>query len=416
METLTRLSVALGIGLLVGLERGWHQRSEAEHKRAAGFRTFAITGLLGGILGILSLTLGGIVLGLGLLAFTIGFLAFHWLEARLDGDISVTSVIAGMLTCALGAFAAIGEVSTAIAAAVAMTVLLALHDPLHRWLASITAEEIRAILILLAMTFLLLPVLPNRAIDPWGTVNPHEVWLFAVLIAAISFGGYVAVRLLGDRIGVLMAAVAGGLASSTATTLTLARIGQEHPQSARLLSAGILLAGGVMAARVAALAIALNPGLLPLIAPPLLAAGLVLAAGCALFLFGSAGRERPRLEISNPLELATALKMAAFIVAVLLASELLRRWLGPVGVYLVAAVSGIADVDAVTISMSRLGGGDLNLDTAARAILIAVAVNTASKSIMAAATGGMRIGVTVGGVSALAIAVGFAVVALYPLV
>src|SRR4029079_12562603 len=158
----------------------------------------------------------------------------------------------------LGSMAVTGELLVAIACAVVMTVLLALRDQLHRWVASLTWTEIRAVLILLAMSFLILPILPNRRIDPWNSVNPYEIWLLAILIAAISFSGYVAVIIFGDRLGVLMTAVAGGLASSTATTLAFARLGREHPTSSRLLSAGILVAGVVMVMRVGFVAVALN--------------------------------------------------------------------------------------------------------------------------------------------------------------
>src|SRR6185312_14060266 len=165
-------------------------------------------------------------------------------------NMSVTSVVAGMLTFLLGTMAVTGELLVAVACAVAITILLALRDQLHRWVATLTWPEIRAVLILLAMSFLLLPILPNRTIDPWNSINPYEIWLLAILIAAISFSGYVAVRVFGDQLGLVLTAIAGGLASSTATTLAFARLGRAHPASARLLSAGILLSGVVMMIRV----------------------------------------------------------------------------------------------------------------------------------------------------------------------
>lgn len=403
VEILSRLSVSLAIGLLVGLERGWRSRDEEDHQRAAGFRTFAISGLLGGVSGAIGLNAGGIVVGLVFLGFAGAFSAFHWLEARADGNLSVTSVLAGMLTFLLGAMAVMGEQSAAIAGAVALTGMLALREVLHRWVASLTWEEIRAVLILLAMSFLLLPVLPNRAIDPWGTVNPYEIWLLAILIAGISFGGYIAVRLFGDRLGVVMAAFAGGLASSTATTLTFARLAKEQETSARLLAAGILVAGFVMVVRVGILAVALNRALLPSLAPSLGIGALVLAAGAALLLLWNTERASPDLKISNPLALGTALKLAAFIAVVMLAADLVRRAFGDVGVLVVAAVSGVADVDAVTISMAKLGGSGLSLEIVTQAIVTAVGVNTISKAVMAAWVGGRSIAAPIVLVSALAV-------------
>lgn len=162
-------------------------------------------------------------------------------------------------------------------------------------------DEIRSGLTLLAMTFLMLPILPNRPVDPWGTVNPYEIWLLTILIAAVSFAGYVAVRVFGDRLGVLMTAIAGGLASSTATTLTLARLARRHPESSTLLSCGVLLSGLTMIIRVAVVATALNQSLLPHLKWPFLIGGGVLAIGAGLLLLQSRGSsEQPELTITNP--------------------------------------------------------------------------------------------------------------------
>ena len=399
-----RLAVALAIGLLVGLERGWQSRDEEDGHRAAGFRTFALSGLLGGAAAVVGSLSHPVVLGFVFVGYLAVFAAFHWLEAKADGNFSVTGVVAGALTFILGALAVLGDLTIAIAAAVAMTLLLALREQLHRWVASLTWAEIRAVLTLLAMSFLLLPVLPRQPVDPWGVLNLFDIWLYAIFIAAISFGGYVAVRLFGDRLGVIMAALAGGLASSTAVTLTLARLGKEHPASARLLSAGILIAGIVMAVRVAVVASLINPALfVPLVAPiGTLAVVLALVAGALLLARGSE-TESPRLEIANPLEIGTALRLAAFIAVVIVATELGRRFVGSGAVLAVAAVSGIADVDAVPVSMAGQGGSALGLDTASLAILIAVAVNTVSKAVIAATTGGRAIGLYVGGASLLAL-------------
>jgi len=277
-ELLTRLAVALAVGLMVGLERGWQTRDDEPGKRVAGVRTFAISGLLGGIAAAVAIKTDAVVLGLMFLGFAAALTTFYWLDATATKNLSVTSLIAGLLTFALGAYAVLGDLPVAVAAAVAMTLLLLLREPLHRWVMSLKWEEIRAILILLAMTFLLLPILPNRTIDPWGALNPYEIWLFAILIAVISFAGYAAVRVFGDRLGVIAAAFAGGLASSTATTLTLARLGGQQKGSARLLAGGILIAGMVMIIRVGVLATLLNPQLLLPLAAPLGAAALVFAS------------------------------------------------------------------------------------------------------------------------------------------
>lgn len=411
LDLLMRLGVALAIGLLVGLERGWRARDVPDGQRAAGLRTFALTGLLGGIAGLLAENLDNpLFLGLAFLGFALAFTAFHLLESQGEGRNSVTGVISGLLVFLLGAYAIMGEMRVAVAVGVAATLLLALRDPLHQWLRRLQWVEIRAVLILATMSFLALPILPNRPVDPWGVLNPAEIWFLAILVAAISFGGYVAVRLLGEKRGVIVAAMAGGLASSTATTLTLARMARQQAAAAPLLAAGVLVAGMVMVARVMLVASLLNPAMLSGLAGPGAAALLVMAGGAGLLLLragrGAETTDSPPLALSNPLELGMALKLAAFIAVVLAGAELVRRFIGDAGLLLVAAASGVADVDAITIAMARLGAQPASLHLATTAVLLAVAVNTASKSVLAGSVGGLRLGLLVGLPSLLALIAG----------
>jgi uncharacterized membrane protein (DUF4010 family) len=231
------------------------------------------------------------------------------------------------------------------------------------------------------------------------------------MIAAISFAGYVAVKAFGNRLGVVMAAVAGGLASSTVTTLALAKLAREHPSSSGLLSAGILVAGVVMMLRAGTIAVALNGVLLVSLLPALLTTAAVLGIGAAILLFRNVQQETPELQIRNPLALETAVKLTAVLAAVMLTAELVRRMFGGIGIFVVAAVSGIVDVDALTISIARMAGGDVDLKTAAHAIMVAIAVNTISKAIMASWVGNRRVGLLVGGISAVALAGGLVIAA-----
>ena len=405
-ELFRRLAVALAIGLLIGLERGWQTREESDHQRTAGLRTFALTGLLGGISGLISIASSPIIMAAALLAFTGALVTFSYLEANAEKNFSVTGVVAGILTFLLGAYAILGNEIVAVAAAVAMAGLLALRERLHSWVRAITWLEMRSILMLLAMSFLLLPILPNHPVDPWQVLNPAEIWLLAILIAGVSFAGYVAVRLLGDRAGIAVAAIAGGLASSTATTISFSRLAREHPQSTRLLAGGVLLAGVIMLARIMVLAGALKPDLIMPLLWPLAAAAMVMAIGCLVLMGGRAnsGSEHPVLKIRNPFEIATVLQLAGLIAVILLLTKLAATQIGSAGIYLLAALSGIADVDALTLSMARLAGGQLAVDHAATAILIAASVNTASKATMAGLIGGRPLGILVGGISVAAIA------------
>lgn len=405
-ELFRRLAVALAIGLLVGLERGWQTREESDNQRAAGLRTFALTGLLGGICGLLSIASGPVVLAAGFLALTGAIGSFSYLEARSEQNFSATGVVAAALTFALGAYATLGNEAVAVAAAVAMAILLALRESLHNWVRKLTWLEIRSALMLLAMTFLLLPILPNRPIDPWQVLNPAEIWLFAILIAAISFAGYVAIRALGERKGVAVAAIAGGLTSSTATTLSFARLARDNPQSTRLLAGGILLAGATMLARLVALAAIIKPALLTVILGPAAAAGAVLltAAGLLMWHAGGDGAKAAALELRNPFDLTTVLQLGGLIAVIMVVAKVLADRADAAGLYLLAAVSGIADVDALTLSMARFAGTQVGFTEASTAILVAAAVNTVAKALMAGGVGGARLGTWVGGSSAAALA------------
>jgi uncharacterized membrane protein (DUF4010 family) len=405
-ELFRRLVVALAIGLLIGLERGWQTREDTDHQRAAGLRTFALTGLLGGTSGLLTTVTGSpLVLAAGLLAYTAAMVSFSYLEASVEKNFSATGVVAGILTFVLGAYATLGNEIVAVAAAVAMAILLALRDPLHSWVRTLTWHELRAVLVLLAMSFLLLPILPNRAVDPWGAVNPAEIWLLAIIMAAISFAGYVAIRVLGDRKGVAVAGFAGGLTSSTATTVALARMAQTSPASTELLAGGVLVASATMVARLVVMVGLVNPGLLGTFLLPAAAGGAVLLLGGGALLWrGQDGEAGPSdLKLKNPFELSTVLKLAGLIALVMLAGKVVVGYAGTAGVYLLAAASGIADVDAITLSMARLAGGDVSFQEASIAVLLAAVVNTASKVAMATALGGMKLGAIFGAVSAAAV-------------
>ena len=405
-ELFRRLGVSLAIGLLVGLERGWQTREESDHQRTAGLRTFALTGLLGGICGLISLVSSPFVLAAGLLAFTGALVTLSFLEAAAEKNFSVTGIVAGILTFVLGAYATLGNETVAVAAAVAMTILLALREPLHSWVRNVTWPEMRSVLVLLAMSFLLLPILPNRPVDPWQVLNPSEIWLLAILIAAVSFVGYIAVRVLGERKGIAVAAIAGSLASSTATTLSFARLAREHPQGTRLLASGILLAGITMMARIVVLAGVLKSELAAALIWPSVAAAAVLGAGAAVLWLRQrqdGATEHPQLQIKNPFDLGTVLQLAALIAAILLLAKLVATQAGNAGLFLLAAISGIADVDALTLSMARLSGVQVSAADAATAILVAASVNTVSKATIAGFVGGTRLGSIVGVVSVIAI-------------
>ena len=393
-----RLAVALAVGLLVGLERGWQLREEAEGERTAGLRTYALTGLLGGISAAVSAVSSPLVLAAALMSFTAAFTLFAWVEATTERNFSVTGVVAAILTFIIGAYAVLGEPLVAVAAAVAMAILLALKAPLHAWLRQLAWTELRAVLILLAMTFLLLPILPNRPIDPWQAINPAEIWLLAILIAGVSFAGYVATRIMGDQTGIAVTAIAGGITSSTATTLSLARLAREQPQASPLLAGGILIAGITMIVRVVLIAAALAPHLLTELWLPASAGAIALLVASGVLILRDREQTGPAatLRLTNPFDIGNAVKLAVLIGVVMVLAKVASSEANAKGLLLLAALSGIADVDAITLSMARMAGATVPIPRAADVILIAVGVNTLAKAVMAAIVGGRKIGVTVG--------------------
>jgi uncharacterized membrane protein (DUF4010 family) len=389
-------AVALGIGLLIGLERGWRTRDVEPGRRAAGIRTFAITGLLGGTTGALATALGGAASAGGGIMVAVGFASYAAVltlftleESRAGGRYSATTAVAGMLTFALSAYAVIGDMRIAAAAAVAAAGLLALREQLHGWVEKISWPELRSALVLLTMTFIGLPIMPNEPIGPFGGVNPREVWIIAIVLAAVSFLGYAAVKYFGARRGLLLAAAAGGLASSTAVTIANARHAARGEGEPRLLAAGVAVASGIMFLRVAAIVAALNPSLLVLVAPAL-AAATVTAAGFAVawVLWQRTGEQEHReVKFRNPFEFWSVVGFALFLGAIIVLGRAVGETFGATGAVAGAIVVGLADVDAVTVSMARLAPETLSARQAALAILAAVASDTVSKIAIGAAIG-----------------------------
>jgi uncharacterized membrane protein (DUF4010 family) len=395
-ELLSRVALAFGIGLLIGLERGWHTRDAAPGKRAAGVRTFAVSGLLGGIVAAVAqqsggaLSVGGsILLGTTFLGYAGVITTFIRDQNKSAGVFSATTTVAALLTFMLGAYALLGDVRVAAASAVATTGILIVREGLHGWVAKLSLAEFESGLILLAMTFIALPVVPDRAIGPLGGVNPRSVWLIAIVLAAISFAGYVAVKLLGERRGVLLAAATGGLVSSTAVTFSSARRAAAGEGSPRILAAGVALATGVSFIRVAAIIAALKPSVLPLTAPALLVSAIV-ATGFAIvsvYRGSSSDDGRPAVQFRNPFGFWSVIGVALTMGILIMIGRLIYDEFGTSGAIAGAATMGLFDVDAMTVSMTRLVPESLNLHGAAYAILAGVATNSLSKVAISALIG-----------------------------
>lgn len=408
LELFQRLGLALAIGLLIGTERGWRERKGAAGSRTAGIRTHGLAAMLGGMLGTLVPIAGPWPLALGGLAFGGAFTWFSWRETQAEKNHSVTGVVVGLLTFALGAYAVLGNMTVAAAAGIATVAVLASREGLHALLLKITWAELRAAIILLAMTFLLLPVLPNEPVDPWGALNPHKLWLLTILIAAVSFAGHVAVRLLGPKSGILVASAAGALVSSTLITLNNARRAAAGGEATHALSAATCIAWAVSLTRTVVLAASLNIALLQPLAAPAGAALLVFALMAGFFAL-RAGKEKTASKetLKNPFSLRTVLGFGMLLAAVSLAAKLLEGQFHGAGLLPLAAIAGSTDVDPITLSMAGLAGS-IGAPLAASAILVAVAANAIMRGTLPVAIGGVRYGLPLAIITAAAIGAGAA--------
>ncbi len=375
------LLVALTIGFLIGLERGWSKRELEPGRRIAGIRTFGLISLLGGLtmllgressIWVIALAFGG----LGLLVASAAFI-----EAQRTGEYGITTEVAVFIAFILGALAMTPYAKLAAATAVITAIILGTKPLLHQWVRKLEAEEIYAVFKLLLISVVMLPILPRRAYDPWGAFNPYEIWWMVVLISAISFAGYFAVKIAGGGRGILLTGMLGGLVSSTAVTLSLSRMAKATPEGHRIFAAGVIAASTTMFPRILIIAGLLRPQLSELLLGPIV---LVTAIGY-LFVWwlvrGQVHRaSKAKLKLQNPFEFGVALRFGLFLAMILWLTQILKDWMGLAGIYLTAAVSGITDVDAITLSLAKLAEDPAMLRIAAVGILLAAAVNTVVKA------------------------------------
>ncbi|MFN3565955.1 MAG: MgtC/SapB family protein [Burkholderiaceae bacterium] len=383
-------AASFGIGLLVGVER------ERNPHAKAGVRTFALIAVLGTLCALLAREAGsGWVLGLGLAIVGAAIAGAYFADPRTTVDDSgTTTVIAALTVYGLGALNYYGERALAVALGVGMTALLYFKAELEGTAQRLTARDIRSMLQFGAVSLVVLPLLPNEAFGPYGVLNPFHIWLMVVLVSGVSLAGYVAWRLTLARKGLVLTGLLGGLVSSTATTLVYARHARQatHTPAASLVV--IVLANATMLVRVLLIVAIVAPRAAPAIAVPI---GLALLAGVpAIALrWRSVGAEAGDGgdEYRNPTNLLAALAFGALYAAILVVSAWLSDRVGAQGVYGLAVVSGLTDVDAITLSALQLfNTGTLPAVAAATAVSLAVGANLVLKSLLVYGAGGRAVG------------------------
>ena len=387
-----QLAIALAIGLIIGMERGWESRESPAGLRIAGIRSFGLIGLLGGLSALLAAQFGVSVLVIAFLGLALIIAVSYGVTARNTQDFGITTELALLITFVLGALAGKGLASEAVAVAVVMTVLLGFKQELHKSLRHLDRRELIATLQLLLIAAVVLPLLPNRDLGPWSALNPRAIGLLVVLIAGISYVGYFAMRLLGARVGLLATAVLGALVSSTAVTVSFGRMARRGQGNFALLGAGISLASGTMALRILIEVSLVNPALLPSLVPPVAVLAVVpLVAAGAIVIRTKSVETSAEVELKNPIELGAALGYGAVFAVLFILIQAMEAWFGNAGVYALSAISGITDVDAVSLSLAQATKGDLPLVVGTTGILIAAMVNTAVKALLATVIGGWKL-------------------------
>ncbi|HET9429408.1 MAG TPA: DUF4010 domain-containing protein [Allosphingosinicella sp.] len=373
------LALALAVGLLLGVERGWSLRDEESGGRVAGIRTFALLGLLGGVAGLIARSggwpLSVILVGGAIAALMVGYAA----DIRRDNNVSATSALAGVVALALGATATIGFMAIASAGAGAAVILLASREPLHRIIKATSDTDIKALLRLVLVVFIVLPLLPDDHMGPFGALNPYRLWTVVVITGSISFVGYILVRWLGERRGTLVTAAVGALVSSTAVTVEAARRAREGA-TAPGHQVGVAIASTIMLGRSLFLVAMLAPFAFAPFAQMVLPGLLVsaLASGLLLYLGRAQTRKVPAGRIKPP-GLGLAFLFATTVAILAVGSAWAQSlWGGDSGAILIA-IGGLADIDAAIAAVGALPPGSLEVPVAALALAGPTFFNTLFK-------------------------------------
>lgn len=389
LGVLSEFATALLIGVLVGVEREKRKLEEGD-QGIAGLRTFILVALIGAVAGYLAevAALPWLVVA-ALIAVAGPVIAGYVTLARVRPDsLGLTTELAAIAVCLLGAMTMLGHRELAIGLGVVIAAVLAYKQPLHGLVAKLGWDDVYAGVRLLIASFIVLPLLPDRPLDPWAALNPYKLWLLVILISSLSLVGYVATRWLGSGRGTVLTGITGGLVSSTAVTLSFAKRGRDEPQAAAALACGILIAWAVMFGRILGLVLAVNRELLWPLLPPMLAMGAVALVGCWL-LYRHSGKAEGKEDVPlrNPFSLTAAVKFGLLFAAVLLLVKLAQLYLPDGGVYILAALAGLTDVDAITLSMADYARSNPT-SVAALAVVIAAVSNTLVKCAMVTSLGG----------------------------
>ncbi|MGW8226724.1 MAG: MgtC/SapB family protein [Anaerolineales bacterium] len=376
-----KFGVALAIGFMIGLQREFAFRSR-QQELLAGERTFALMALVGCLSAMMADIFESALAFIGVI-FVVGiFTAVAYFIDAWRGQVGLTTEIAILVTVLIGALCYWDYLVLAAALGIITTVLLSLKIETDRLVSALTREDIFAALQFAVISLVILPILPKESNlrPPFDVLSPYRIWLMVVFISGINFIGYLAIKIVGPERGIGLTGLLGGLVSSTGVTLGFSERSNREPSLAKPFSLAIMIAWTVMFARVLVEVGVLNPELLYLIWPPITAAGVAGLLYCVFLFFSQRTTEKDTLEFSNPFDLLAAIKFGLLYALILVVARAAQLYFGDTGVYLSSLVSGLADVDAITISLTQLTiEGTVSQTVAAQSIVIATIANTLAK-------------------------------------
>lgn len=410
-ELLRSLGLALLLGLLVGLQREWDKHP------LAGIRTFTLITLLGAVSALLAQQFGGWIIAASVLALSGMLIMGNWMHESGNGDAPVgqTTEAAALVMFFVGSLLVSGHTLPAVVVGGLTAVLLHLKDRMHSMVGKLSTRDVRAIFQFVLIGLVILPLLPDKTYGPYDVLNPFRIWLMVVLIVGISLAGYVAYRTIGVRGGTVLGGVLGGLISSTATTVSYARQSAGNPKAAGTAAVVIVIASTIVLVRIGIEIAAVARGLLAELVPPF-AVMLVVMVAISGFLYLRMQKEDTEApEHDNPSQLKPAIIFGALYAFILLLVAFVKDHFGDAAIYGAALISGLTDVDALTLSIAELYNQErLDSGTSWRAIMVAHLSNVAFKAGAAGVLGGRKLFAVIAPAFGLTIAAGLAIIFLWP--
>lgn len=411
---LGKIGTAVILGLIVGLEREQKSQATQNSQAFAGVRTFTLLALMG----VIAVTLGNrlaIMLPVITIAVLSVILIAYTLKARRsDEKLGITTELAASITFIVGLLVGYGEIGLATVVAFLTAAIAHFKKPLHTWAKNLRNEEIVAALKFALITFVVLPILPDQNIGPFAFFNPYKTWLLVVLISGLSYLSYIAVKLLGGRRGIGLTGFLAGFVSSTALTFAMSEQSHKAPKIISPFIVAILIAGSTMFFRVLTEVYLVNPNLIQSLLLPLVSMGLISLIMALVYTLTDGKEKLPKNykpEIKSPISLMAAIKFGLLFTIISLLSKASLVFFAEKGLYITSVISGLVDVDAISLSLASLAAnGSITTSAASMGIILACSTNTVVKGLMALFLAKKRVGVSVFLVFILAILVGLLVI------